>query len=243
MVAKSYQSLEQLSDIYAINSKKYVKVRLKSGAEKQVRWYSDIEYAKLYPEDKVTAAAPINDPYYRPQKDVLGFENGYITIFKGDTYNNLEWFQASPARYTRYWGWYFGSNQEIPADLPSDVEPMRLDWALVGNDETGRLIPEDQIKPIVEGLMFDEQPGEWVGSVGERLDLVLTVKRALDLESQYGRSTLHTMSDEAGNIYIWSTAAKHWEVGSVRHIRGTVKDHSIFRGQKQTVLTRCAEVK
>ena len=64
MVAKSYQSLEQLSDIYTVNGKKYVKVRLKSGAEKQVRFYSDIEYAKLYPEDKETAAAPVNDPYY-----------------------------------------------------------------------------------------------------------------------------------------------------------------------------------
>ena len=243
MVAKSYQQLEIISDIYTVNNKKYVQVKLKNGNTKQVRFYSDIEYAKLYPEDKETAAAPVNDPYYRPQKDVLGFENGYITIFKGDTYNNLEWFQASPARYTRYWGWYFGSNQEIPEDLPDDVEPIRLDWSLVGNDETGRLIPEDKIKPIIESLMFEEQPGEWVGAVGERLELTLTVERALELESQYGRNTLHTMSDEAGNIYVWSTSAKHWEVGSIHHIRGTVKDHSVFRGQKQTILTRCAEVK
>ena len=48
MVAKSYQNMEIVSDVYMVSGRKYVKVRDNKGAEKQVRWYSDAEYAKMY---------------------------------------------------------------------------------------------------------------------------------------------------------------------------------------------------
>ena len=37
----------------------------------------------------------------RPYKDVLGFENGYVTLFQGDTFPFIDWFRASIARYLR----------------------------------------------------------------------------------------------------------------------------------------------
>lgn len=88
-VAKSYQALTQIGEPYELNGKMYVKVQAKSGA-KQVRWYTDREYAKMYPEDKSVLTSFGEDkkksPYWRSQKDVLGFEEGFIWIFKGDTY-------------------------------------------------------------------------------------------------------------------------------------------------------------
>jgi hypothetical protein len=38
--------------------------------------------------EKVYAPAKV----FKTQKQVLGSENGHVTIFKGDTYANLEWF-------------------------------------------------------------------------------------------------------------------------------------------------------
>ena len=239
-VAKSYQELEIVGDIFVSSGRQYVNVKLKSGKLKTVRWYSDSEYRKMYPE--VVAVDRSADPYYKPQKEVLGFTKGYITIFKGDTYSEIDWFRASIARYTRWWGWYIISTEEVPADLPEGITPIQLPWELVGQED-GNLKPEHLVKEAVESIIYDESESEYVGSIGERLELYLTVERTIELDGNYGRSTMHLMRDDCGNLYVWTTASKSWAAGSEHHIRGTVKDHRTYRNEKQTVLTRCTEVK
>lgn len=238
-VAKSYQSLEIVGDVFVSSGRQYVNVKMKSGALKTVRWYSDAEYRKMYPE--APAVDRSADPYYKPQKEVLGFTKGYITIFKGDTYSEIEWFRASIARYARWWGWYIISTEEVPADLPEGIEPVQLPWELVGQED-GKLKPEHLVKEAVESIIYDSSDSEYQGTLGERLDLYLTVERTIELDGNYGRSTMHLMRDDCGNLYVWTTASKSWVVGSEHHIRGTVKDHRTYRNEKQTVLTRCIEV-
>lgn len=238
-VAKSYQSLEIVGDIFVSSGRQYVNVKTKSGALKTVRWYSDAEYRKMYPE--APAADRSADPYYKPQKEVLGFTKGYITIFKGDTYAEIDWFRASIARYARWWGWYIISTEEVPADLPAGIEAIRLPWESVGQD-SGELKPESLVKEAVEALIYDGSDSEYQGALGERLELFLTVEKTIELDGNYGRSTMHLMRDDCGNLYVWTTASKSWAVGSEHHIRGTVKDHRTYRNEKQTVLTRCIEV-
>lgn len=234
-VAKSYQNLPIVEGPYNLNGKMYCKVRKNTGTIQQVRWYSDKEFARLYgqPVEK----KPVE---FRSQKEVLGFEKGYITIFKGDTYPHLEWFRASIARYARWWGWYIISTEEIPEDLPAGLEPIQLPWELVCQDDRN-LKPEDAVKKAVETLVYDPGTSEWVGSIGERIEVDIVVTKALLLDGYYGRSTLHTMEDADGNIYTWTTSSKSWAEGSEKIIRGTVKEHKVYKNQKQTVLTRCAE--
>ena len=238
-VAKSYQNLEIVGDVFVSSGRQYVNVKMKSGALKTVRWYSDAEYRKMYPE--AVAVDRSADPYYKSQKEVLGFTKGYITIFKGDTYAEIDWFRASIARYARWWGWYIVSTEEVPADLPAGIEAIRLPWESVGQD-SGELKPESLIKEAVEALIYDSSDSEYQGAMGERLDLYLTVERTIELDGNYGRSTMHLMRDDCGNLYVWTTASKSWAVGSEHHIRGTVKDHRTYKGEKQTVLTRCLTV-
>ena len=184
-VAKSYQSLEIVGDVFVSSGRQYVNVKMKSGALKTVRWYSDAEYRKMYPE--APAVDRSADPYYKPQKEVLGFTKGYITIFKGDTYSEIEWFRASIARYARWWGWYIISTEEVPADLPEGIEPVQLPWELVGQED-GKLKPEHLVKEAVESIIYDSSDSEYQGTLGERLDLYLTVERTIELDGNYGRS-------------------------------------------------------
>ena len=239
-VAKSYQELEIVGDVFVSSGRQYVNVKLKSGKLKTVRWYSDAEYRKMYPE--AVAVDRSTDPYYKPQKEVLGFTKGYITIFKGDTYSEIDWFRASIARYARWWGWYIISTEEVPADLPEGITPIQLPWELVGQED-GNLKPEHLVKEAVESIIYDESESEYVGSIGERLDLYLTVERTIELDGAYGRSTMHIMRDDCGNLFVWTTASKSWSAGTEHHIKGTVKDHRKYKNECQTVLTRCLEVK
>jgi hypothetical protein len=109
--------------------------------------------------------------------------------------------------------------------------------------DTGILKPDAQVKEAVEAIIYEPTASEFVGEVGERLDLTLTITAVRQIDGNYGVSTAHIMEDEDGNMFSWITASKSWAVGTVKKIRGTVKEHKIWRNNKITYLTRCTEVK
>lgn len=212
---KLYQNLEQVTQ----NNRTYIKVRKKN----------------TYSPGKTLLVGS--------QKEALGFHDGYITIFKGDTYSFKDWFKKNPVtRYTRWWGWYVPSNEAVPENLPEGITPVRLNWNSVGNED-GKLKPEDQVKKIIEPLIYDiDENSAFVGEIGDRLELAVTIQRNIPIETNYGVSNMHIMTIDSGETFVWTTQAKNWETGSRHHIRGTVKDHRIYHGKKETILTRCREV-
>ena len=155
-VAPSFTNLERLSEPFEENGKEYILVKTKSGTTRKVRWYEE-------PMKKI-----------RPLKEVLGFTKGYITIFKGNTYSLLEWFQKSTARYHKFFGWYFVSDEELP-EIPAGITPIQLKWEDVAFADEDQLRPESQIKEHIDSLMYDPSPSKWQGNIGERLEKVLTV--------------------------------------------------------------------
>lgn len=238
MVAKSFQSFEQLGEPYEVSGKMYVRVRNnKTGNERQVRWYTDKEYAKLYPNEKTAATQPQSS-----QKEALGFQEGYIIIFKGDAQAHLEWFQEKKeCRYTRLWGWYIISTEQVPTDLPTGITAVRLYWENVGLP-SGALKPETAVTQAVEELLYDSGSSEWIGKIGERLELTLTVTSNHSVENAYGTAHIHYFEDAEGNLFGWVTNAKNWAVGEIKTIKGTIKSHETLRNQRITWLTRCMEV-
>lgn len=134
LVAKSYQNLPVVREPYSESGKLYCDVKMKSGSIKKVRVYSQKEYDKMYP-------APA--PKWKPQREMLGFgEDGYILIF-----NNApefeEFYEKSPMRYHRVFGWYLPSSETVPV-LPAGVVPKVLTWETVGG-ANGELIAEDKL--------------------------------------------------------------------------------------------------
>ncbi len=236
MVAKSYQSLTQIGEPYESGGKMYVKVKNeKTGSIRQVRWYTEEEYNKFYGEKSSTPLIK------KTQKQALGFDNGYITIFKGDTYSNLEWFRGSIAKYHKLWGWYIVSTETIPFDLPAGLQPIELKWEMIGENED--LKPDHIIKQVVESLIYEESNSQFVGTIGERVEIEVTVVAARRQDGYYGPSTVHHMEDATGNKYLWNTSSKTWEVGNKYFIRGTIKDHKIIKNVNTTILTRCSLIK
>lgn len=220
-VAPSFQNLERLSEPFEENGKEYILVKTKSGTTRKVRWYEE-------PMKKI-----------RPVKEVLGFTKGYITIFKGDTYSLLEWFQESTARYHKFWGWYFISEEELP-EIPAGVTPIQLKWEDVAFADEDQLRPESQIKEHIDSLMYDPSPSKWQGEVGNRITRYLTVTKVTELpDGYYGPSTFYLFEDEAENEYTWTTAARKLDLGETYEVVGTIKALQKYKGKEQTVLTRC----
>lgn len=219
--APSFANLERLSEPFEENGKEYILVKTKSGTTRRVRWYEE-------PMKKI-----------RPLKEVLGFTKGYITIFKGDTSSLLDWFRESSARYHKLFGWYFISEEELP-EIPAGITPIQLKWEDVAFADEDQLRPESQIKEHIDSLMYDPSPSRWQGEIGDRIERLLTVIKVTEMpDGYYGPSIFFLFSDEAGNEYCWTTAAKKLELNETYEIRGTIKSLQKYKGKEQTVLTRC----
>lgn len=133
-VAKSYQGLPVVEEPYKKGGKTYCKVKMKSGAAKEVRVYSQKEYEKMYP-------AP--EPKWKPQRELLGFgEDGYILVFNNKP-EFEEFYEKGPMRYHKVFGWYMPSGETVPI-LPEGCYPLVLRWDVVGGAD-GELFEENKL--------------------------------------------------------------------------------------------------
>jgi hypothetical protein len=85
---------------------------------------------------------------------------------------------------------------------------------------------------------------EWIGRVGDTIDMVLTLRRVGSYETHFGFRAqtveIFTFADQAGNALIWKTSSfPQLDEGNQYRVRGTIKEHGEYRGERQTVLTRC----
>lgn len=98
-----------------------------------------------------------------------------------------------------------------------------------------------------KSIRKSEEMSVWVGNKGERIELRdLSIKLLTGWETQFGYTYLYKFTDAAGNIYTWKTGKwlgdpKTGELSESAKVslKGTIKEHSEFRGVKQTELTRC----
>ena len=88
---------------------------------------------------------------------------------------------------------------------------------------------------------------QYVGEIGEKLELnAMYVKKAwFDFRGPFGkeeRMFVHTFKDSDGNLLVWKTSSSSLpdiSEGNPVEIKGTVKEHSEYKEEKQTILTRC----
>lgn len=234
-VAKSFTNFEKLGEPFKKNNKMYINVRnQKTGTKRAVRWYTDAEYAKLYPE---TVLKEIAKPYL---KQSLGFSKGYITVLKDADYDD-EWCNKSVARWCGRWGWYIASTDDFPEDCP--FEYKKLYWKDVIKEE-GILKPREEIEQIIFQLFYDNSPSQHLGSVGDRLELNIEIINIDKVETNYGAKARYTFVDSNDNVLEWFTSLREdWNLKDKKIIRGTVKGLTRKHGLNITVLTRCMERK
>lgn len=79
---------------------------------------------------------------------------------------------------------------------------------------------------------------EYVGKIDDKIEVIV---KEFDLltgwATDFGDVYLYRFISNDNNIFIWKTSKSLPE--KITKIKGTVRDHSEYRGKKQTVLTRC----
>lgn len=88
------------------------------------------------------------------------------------------------------------------------------------------------------------KPSEWYGEVKKRYELKLKCVFLKEFETQYGVTTLFKFVDEDDRLFTWFASNDPGiDQGETYNLKGTIKDHDEYRGQKQTILTRCSLIK
>ena len=144
--AKSYLQCKRLSAPYTKNGRQYIKIEPRSGGEKEVRWYSDEQFRKLYPGVDF-------EPTKLDELHLFGFDDGYITIFTGDLQE--EEANAWLCRNTACWrnnifGWFMPSTYALPAEMPSSISTISLSWEEVGKEDK-TLISREFARNVANG--------------------------------------------------------------------------------------------
>lgn len=96
------------------------------------------------------------------------------------------------------------------------------------------------IEQEVEARAVDTEPSEYVGAVGERITIKVSVLDSRFVDSDWGGSYLVTMRQVGTpNILKWWASNPEVEADKEYDLTGTVKRHEEWKGRHHTILTRC----
>lgn len=79
---------------------------------------------------------------------------------------------------------------------------------------------------------------EWVGEIGQRINIeIAKITCVTGWETEWGFTGVYKITDINNNIFTWKTS--NFIPDDAKTIKGTVKNHTEYKGIKQTELTRC----
>jgi len=80
---------------------------------------------------------------------------------------------------------------------------------------------------------------EWIGEIGQRVEITLTVNYIVELDSYYGTSWLFICVDDKGNKVIYKGTSRSFpNKGETATVVAAIKEHGVRDGYKQTIITR-----
>lgn len=237
MVAKRYEAYEIQGEPFREDGKWYVNVKIKKEIKK-VRWYSDAEYARMYPES--TKDIMDFDAHY-----AFGFRNeNYITIFKGDESVIKAWAQVQypPRAWYNLTFHYYTPGFMPVTELPQGITPIKLTWDEVKVNDT-KMKPHDEVNKYVMGLIgMDSVTSRFQGEKNEWLTKKVTVRENTKREDKFGEKHTHYLVDTEGNTYVWETGTKNYPIDTSISLKMKVKEHKKIKNEDCTIVWYCKEV-
>ena len=171
----------------------------------------------------------------------MGFKNGKTFCVCGDTFAIKDELKAAGAKFSRELGWHFSEPTSYPCIevLADEVISDRYIWSY---GKPNFALVENAAQIVKAKMPKKEVHSEYVGEIGGIVATEMTLKRVYSFDSRFGTTYINNFEDEDGNVFVWKTGSWSGEERKSYNIIGTVKEHSEYRGTKQTILTRCKVV-
>lgn len=170
-------------------------------------------------------------------------QDGMTYIFLGNTYEIKDELKALGAKFDYKLGWHIDHKVENYQILEFNIMPYLVRDMFNGYDFDRNFVSNfdmEAMKKAEYKKLNNIKSSEFIGSLNDKIELTVTLKFWVNFESIYGTQTLYSFLDEDNNIITWKTSK--WldlEKDTKVSLKGTIKDHSEYKGEKQTILTRC----
>ena len=170
-------------------------------------------------------------------------EQGRTWVVLGDTYPIREELKSLGCKFNYTFGWHADHDIEGYQTLVLDLKDF-YDVDEYGIYSRGNF---DKISDYIDKANRPESEevssSEYVGQVGDKIEIKVELINIVSYKTYiYGReiwNDLYLFRDEQGNEYKWNTQSIcELSKGDVASIKATIKEHSEYKGTKQTVLTR-----
>lgn len=137
---------------------------------------------------------------------------------------------------TGFGGAYSWTNWKSMPDIDEDGNPVE-DHYIYKLERAEQALKDKKYQD-------NNENSEYVGTIGEKITKKVTYVFRAEWTNHYmGQAIhnyIHTFKDEDGNVYVWKTTSFiYQDYGTTLNLIGTVKEHSEYKGVKQTSLTRC----
>jgi hypothetical protein len=202
------------------------------------------EYAQKLADkrrEKMLAQAPEEN---RKNFERWGFsEDGKAHIVLGDTFVIKDALKGAGAKFNDSLGWHFSQQN----DRFDSFEISISDVAEKNDLNVWQMLPYSEVYAIIKEMkeaLAPKSASEYIGNVGETITVAVTLVSIHTFTTHftyYGETNyIFKFSDNDGNTIVWKTSSyQQIEEGKRYEIKGKVKEHSEYKGDKQTVLTRC----
>lgn len=177
-----------------------------------------------------------------------GFNSEGITyLFLGNTYEIKDQLKELGAKFDRLLGWHIDREIEGYQFITVNVNDVTFESMFDGytlEPEKVWKLDLDSLKKSAYKAQNNIKASEYVGNIKDKVELEVVFQFRASWDSDFGTMNLYSFTDLNGNLIVWKTG-NYFELESGDHvtIKGTVKDHSEYKGEKQTVLTRCKIIK
>lgn len=196
------------------------------------------EVAKLQEESEANFRVALEEAGYDvecPQIFVVIGEN---------TYAVKDELKELGCKYKPEFGWYCTHAVDVPVYYGMVGIPFNqvCEW----NPVAKKIFVKDGAKEIADAAKNEAAPksnSEFIGDIKQRLrDMEVVYTNCRTIESYYGVSLVYTFK-LGDNVLTWFCSGKgidpDIEIGETVLLTGTVKDHKIYNGVKQTIVNRC----
>lgn len=214
----------------------------------EVRDYTEAEYRAMQRAKEKREAKALERMNERRQENNRrtlinhGFAGEYAYAVIGDTYSIKDDLKAHGAKFSYEMLWVC---PEEPTWLPTD-RYVRICATDVFDFVDDMILVKDTARDFIDSLQ--PKSGKHLGSVGSRITVAVTVTKVLTFTAEYMKgwpttSYKYIMRTPEGDVVTWTTQSVYWNEGYECTLVGTVKEHTEYNSVRQTVLTRCKEVK